>query len=228
MANTNDAGRDRNAGAGGFDWAFHQFDTAGADDDMMINNFLDTVPLPVVVNRDRWQEMEANSGSPFNDSIKGTEDAPKTAGGGGFTGCDALDSAGIARITGLNQLVTTLPTPLADVEAIAATGKCPLTGPNVWAEGDILIGGGGGDTIDGRSGDDIIDGDRALHVRITAPSVANPGQTLSTDLMEGKPKNPGDNAGSSTDTGTPATNNGPSWRWSTRPRASPTFTRPAT
>ena len=31
---------DRNAGAGGFDWAFHQYDTVGADDDMEINNNL--------------------------------------------------------------------------------------------------------------------------------------------------------------------------------------------
>ena len=54
---------DRNAGAGGFDWAFHQYDTVGADDDMMINNKLAGVPIPVVVNRDRWQETEADSGS---------------------------------------------------------------------------------------------------------------------------------------------------------------------
>src|SRR4051812_29935133 len=67
---------DRNAGAGGFDWAFHQYDTVGADDDMAINNFLDTVPLPLVVNRDRWQETEADSGSTFNDIIKGVSDAP--------------------------------------------------------------------------------------------------------------------------------------------------------
>ena len=29
---------DRNAGAGGFDWAIHQYDTVGADDDMAINS----------------------------------------------------------------------------------------------------------------------------------------------------------------------------------------------
>src|SRR4029079_7368174 len=52
---------DRNAGAGGFDWAFHQYDTVGADDDMAINNNLVNVPQPVVVNRDRWQETEADS-----------------------------------------------------------------------------------------------------------------------------------------------------------------------
>ena len=68
---------DRNAGAGGFDWAFHQYDTVGADDDMEINNNLVGVPIQVVVNRDRWQETEADSGSAFNDIIKGTSVAPE-------------------------------------------------------------------------------------------------------------------------------------------------------
>ncbi len=54
---------DRNAGAGGFDWAFHQYDTVGADDDMKINNNLVGLPIQIVVNRDRWQETEADSGS---------------------------------------------------------------------------------------------------------------------------------------------------------------------
>jgi hypothetical protein len=54
---------DRNAGAAGFDWAFHQYDTVGANDDMEINNNLVGVPIQVVVNRDRWQETEGDSGS---------------------------------------------------------------------------------------------------------------------------------------------------------------------
>ena len=62
---------DRNAGAGGFDWAIHQYDTVGGDDDLEINQQLAGLPLPVVVNRDRWQETEADSGSPFNDSHQG-------------------------------------------------------------------------------------------------------------------------------------------------------------
>ena len=64
---------DRNAGAGGFDWAIHEFDTAPADDDLEINNQLAGLPLPVVVNRDRWQETEADSGGPLNDLIKGDD-----------------------------------------------------------------------------------------------------------------------------------------------------------
>ena len=62
---------DRNAGAAGFDWAFHQYNTTAADDDMSINQQLVGIPLPVVVNRDRWQETEADSGDKFNDVIKG-------------------------------------------------------------------------------------------------------------------------------------------------------------
>src|SRR4051794_29267702 len=95
---------DRNAGAGGFDWAFHEFDTAPADDDLEINNQLAGLPIPVVVNRDRWQETEADSGGTANDVIKGDDTTPATVGGAGFTGCDALDQAGLDRITGLAQI----------------------------------------------------------------------------------------------------------------------------
>ena len=185
---------DRNAGAGGFDWAFHQYDTVGADDDMEINNNLVGVPIQVVVNRDRWQETEADSGSAFNDIIKGTSVAPSTIGGAGFTGCDALDPAGVARIGGLNQLVTTFPSPLAPIVAASAAGVCPLdastTGGNVWAEGDILVGGLGSDSINGRGANDIIDGDRALQVKISVRTdPANPATEIgSTDLMEGVAK----------------------------------------
>ncbi len=186
---------DRNAGAGGFDWAFHQYDTVGADDDMEINNNLVGVPIQIVVNRDRWQETEADSGSRFNDVIKGTELAPATIGGAGFTGCDAVDQAGIDRIAGLNQLVTPamLTTTSASVAALSAAGVCPLTG-NVWGDGDILLGGGGSDTITGRGANDIIDGDRSLSVRIAVHASVNAddsgpagAEIGSTDLMEGKP-----------------------------------------
>jgi Ca2+-binding RTX toxin-like protein len=174
---------DRNAGAGGFDWAFHQYNTAPADDDMEINNNLVGLPIQVVVNRDRWQETEADSGSSFDDVIKGTETAPNTVGGAGFTGCDVLDQAGVDRIAGLNAIV---PQPLtessATVVANSAAGFCPVTGP-VFGAGDILLGGPGNDTITGRGADDIIDGDRELTVRISVRD--NLGTEIgSTDLME--------------------------------------------
>jgi Ca2+-binding RTX toxin-like protein len=187
---------DRNAGAAGFDWAFHQYDTVGADDDMNINNNLIGLPVQVVVNRDRWQETEADSGSAFDDIIKGTDVAPATIGGAGFVGCDALDPAGVARIKGLDALVKTFPSPLAPIVAASAAGFCPLTGSGslvngggtVWGEGDILIGGAGSDQITGRGANDIIDGDRFLSVAITVRTdPANPATEIGrTDLMEHK------------------------------------------
>ena len=180
---------DRNAGAAGFDWAFHQYDTVGADDDMNINNNLVGVPIQVVVNRDRWQETEADSGSAFNDLIKGTDRAPSTIGGAGFVGCDALDAAGVARIEGLNALVTTFPSPLAPIVAASVAGRCPLNGGTgtgtVWGEGDILTGGLGSDTIEGRGANDIIDGDRTLQVRIGVKDALG-AEIGSTDLLEHK------------------------------------------
>ena len=181
---------DRNAGAGGFDWAFHQYDTAAADDDMMINNNLGGLPIQVIVNRDRWQETEADSGGSFNDVIKGTDGVlgtPRLISGGGFSGCDAIDQAGLARIAGLAALLPPVASwtgTAAQTASLSASGVCPLTGP-VWGEGDILLGGPGSDTITGRTGDEIIDGDRELQTLIRVND-ASGAQLGTTDLMEGK------------------------------------------
>ncbi|GAB3870256.1 peroxidase family protein [Terrabacter terrigena] len=185
---------DRNAGAGGFDWAIHQYDTVGADDDMKINQMLAGLPLPVVVNRDRWQETEADSGSAFNDVIRG-DDLERVVGGFGFSGCDALDPTGVARIAGLEKLVTAFPSPLQPVLDVSPFGSCPLKGSGgtpadpgsgtVWAEGNILLGGQGSDLIEGRGNNDIIDGDHALSVGISVRDPNNHAVELGrTDLME--------------------------------------------
>jgi Ca2+-binding RTX toxin-like protein len=173
---------DRYAGAAGYDWTSHQYDTVGADDDMNINRILAGTPLPLVVNRDRWQETEASSGSAFDDTLRGDDTIPSTIGGGGFTGCDVLDQTGIDRITGLAEILPTPTTPLAPVEAASAPGQCPLNGP-VWGAGNILLGGPGNDTLQGRGGDDILDGDRYLKIRISVRDDAGT-QIGSTDLME--------------------------------------------
>ena len=55
----------------------------------------------------------------------------------------------------------------ASVVANATTNYCLLTGEFVWGEGNILLGGAGSDTLEGRGGDDIIDGDRFLNVRLS-------------------------------------------------------------
>ncbi|MEP6817750.1 MAG: Ig-like domain-containing protein, partial [Marmoricola sp.] len=188
---SSNAAIDRFAGAGGFDWAIHQYDTVPANDDMMINNNLVGVPIQVVVNRDRWQETEADSGGPLNDVIKGTSGAlatPRLVGGAGFTGCDAIDQAGLDRITGLSDLLPPVSQWVgnaADVAALSASGVCPLTGP-VWGEGDILLGGPGNDSLEGRAGNDVINGDKSLQVAISVrTNPADPATEIGrTDLME--------------------------------------------
>ena len=173
-------------GFGGFDWATHQYDTVGADDDMNINR-TQAGNSPSVPNRDSWQETEAVSGSPYDDIIRGDDTMPSTLGGRGYTGCDVLDQAGIDRIHGLSALLPPdqLTTPAGPVIAASRAGFCPIHGP-VWGAGNILLGGAGSDTLEGRGGDDIIDGDRALTVRISLRTdPADPTTEIgSTDLIE--------------------------------------------
>ncbi len=147
---------------------------------MEINNNLVGVPIQLVVNRDRWQETEADSGSTRSTtSSRAPRRAPNSLGGAGFTGCDVLDQAGVDRIAGLSAIV---PQPLTEssarVVANSAAGFCPVNGP-VFGAGDILIGGPGSDTIEGRGADDIIDGDRYLTVGISVRTdPANPDTEL--------------------------------------------------
>ena len=183
---------DRFAGAAGWDWAIHQYDTVGADDDMNINANLAGLPLPIVVNRDRWQETEANSGSAFNDVIKGDNFVPSLQGGaggiaGGFTGCDALDATGVARISGLAAILPPLAGNAATDVGHVPSVTCPLSGP-FWGAGNILIGGPGSDVLEGRGANDIIDGDRYLRVKISVrTNPADPAtETGATDLMENR------------------------------------------
>src|SRR3954449_11555628 len=114
----------------------------------------------------QFSRVQSSSVPAQNDVIRGDDVVPSTVGGGGFTGCDVLDQTGIDRIAGLGGIVPTPTTPLAPVEAASAPGQCPLDGP-VWGAGNILLGGLGSDTLQGRGGDDILDGDRYLRVRIS-------------------------------------------------------------
>ena len=158
---------DRNAGAGGFDWAIHQYDTVGADDDMAINNNLVGLPLPVVVNRDRWQETEADSGRRSTTSSAATTTcrAPSAAAASPAATCSTRPAWTASR--GLAAAAAAAhERPLGPVAGASANGVCPLSGP-VWGEGNILLGGAGSDTIEGRGADDIIDGDKALTARIS-------------------------------------------------------------
>ncbi len=172
-------GIDLNSGAAGWDWAVSQFDTTPANADL--NLTLAPLPVPGALSSDKFQETEALSGWNLNDHLVGDSVVPSTLGGGGLSGCDALDQAGLDRIPGLAALVP----PLVNQVAGSVPGiHCPLTGP-IWGDGNILLGGSGSDTIEGRGGNDIIDGDSALQVRISVRDHTNHALEIgSADLME--------------------------------------------
>jgi hypothetical protein len=178
-----DPGIEKSAGAAGYDWY------TGARDPQPQNADLNLRILPpaqtAIEVRDRFGEVEALSGGPLDDALRGDDVIPSQVGGGGFIGCDALDQDGLDRISGLDPIVPDLTVPSGPIAAAAATHECGLEGP-VWGEGNIILGGAGSDTIEGRGADDIIDGDRYLDVRLsvrTAP--ADPGTEIGTaDLME--------------------------------------------
>ena len=166
-------GLEKNAGGSGYDWSIAGTTDQGGDDQPMDSDLdLPLVALDIldVGVRDRYNEVEALSGGAHNDVLRGDDRIPSTVGGGGFIGCDALDARGVDRIAGLDQVVTLLPTPVSAV-GNASGRPCDLQG-NVWGEGNILLGGAGDDTIEGRLGDDIIDGDRYLTVRLSVRDAA--------------------------------------------------------
>jgi len=162
-------GIEKNAGAAGYDWSTGVLDPQPQDADLNVP----VVGLPLGLNgvRDRFNEVEALSGGPLNDILRGDDIIPEKVIGigplaGGFIGCDALDQAGIDRISGLAAIMPALTTPSGPIIASTATLDCPLVG-NVWGKGNILLGGAGSDLIQGRGADDIIDGDRYLNVRLS-------------------------------------------------------------
>ena len=108
----------------------------------------------------------------------GDDIVPSAVGGEGFIGCDALDQDGLDRIAGLDALVPPLATDSAPIVEAASTRYCGLEG-NVWGDGNILLGGGGSDTIEGRGADDIIDGDKYLGVRLSVRTDVNTRQRRS-------------------------------------------------
>ena len=176
-------GIEKNAGSAGYDWIIGVGDPQPQDADLALP--IIALPLPVNQVRDRYNEVEALSGWIFDDIVRGDDIVPANVGGGGFIGCDALDQDGLDRIAGLDALVPALTIPAATVQANASTNHCLLTG-NVWGDGNILLGGAGSDTLEGRGANDILDGDQYLNVRLSIRTDVNDPVTEigTTDLME--------------------------------------------
>jgi len=166
-------GIEKVAGASGYDWEIGLQDPQAQDADLN----LPIPPLDIlqVGVRDKFNELEALSGANLDDTLRGDDVVPSAVGGAGFIGCDVLDQAGLDRIAGLDPLVPALSTPADTVIAASASRNCPLLvpGSNVWGDGNILLGGGGSDLIEGRGADDIIDGDRYFSVRLSVRTAAN-------------------------------------------------------
>ncbi len=189
-------GIEKIAGGAGYDWQIGLGENAPQNQDLNLS--LAGVDALVIDVRDKYNEVEALSGWKFDDILKGDDVVPSAVGGGGFVGCDALDPAGVARIAGLNALVSTFPSPLQPILDATSVGICPLVGQgagpgnagNVWGEGNLLLGGSGSDILEGRGANDILDGDRYVNVRISvragvdANGNATGAEIGSTDLME--------------------------------------------
>ena len=166
-------GIEKVAGASGYDWEIGLQDPQAQDADLN----LPIPPLDIlqVGVRDKFNEVEALSGANLDDTLRGDDVVPSAVGGAGFIGCDVLDQAGLDRVAGLDALVPALSTPANTVIGVSASQDCPLLVPNtnVWGDGNILLGGGGSDLIEGRGADDIIDGDKYFSVRLSVRTDPN-------------------------------------------------------
>ncbi|WP_203791644.1 peroxidase family protein, partial [Paractinoplanes rishiriensis] len=169
-------GVSRSEGVLGFDWTAYknraarqcrtgQVAPCGADADLNKSVF---VAPAIDTLSDRFDLVEGLSGWNLNDTLRGSDNVAADMIG------HELDAAGIARINGLNAQLN---------------GAASFTG------GDILLGGSGSDTFEGRLGNDVIDGDSWLNVRLSVRTdPANPAteirsansmQELQADIFAG-------------------------------------------
>jgi len=140
------AGTGKMDGMSGFDWAIYKNNTFGTNADLLRLAF-DAGPIPPQnAALDVYSFVEGLSGSAFNDTLRGSNVTSVTMPLQGFLG-SALDAQGIALIAGLQTVVG--------------------AGVTFFDRGNIILGGGRSDMIEGRGGDDIIDGDKWLNVRIS-------------------------------------------------------------
>jgi Ca2+-binding RTX toxin-like protein len=182
-----ESGDDIMAGAGGtvtryngmfgFDWGIAKNEALGVNYDLLPA----VLPiLPSKILRDRFDLVEAASGWKNDDKLNGDErgHVNGVSTPGAVTAVFAehiLDAEGIARIDGMQAWLGGALTTLFGA------------GTTTFRDGNILLGGGGNDLMQGRGGYDLIDGDAWLNVRIkiVIPSGLNAGiysaESLNTD-----------------------------------------------
>ena len=154
-------GIERNHGVFGFDWVTHARSIERADADM--RQIIVDGPNAL---KDRFLLVEALSGWDKDDVLRGDDLVPSVPNTEvnveGLT--NELDAAGIARISGLADLLP--------------------AGATTFGAGNIIIGGSGSDEIWGNGADDIIDGDKWLNVRLSVVNDAGAEVRTVTTLTE--------------------------------------------
>ncbi|WP_397409912.1 peroxidase family protein [Polaromonas sp.] len=177
-------GIQRSNGMFGFDWAIHKDDLIGADSDLGIPFFPAQAQFTL---RDRFDSVEGLSGWNHNDILTGAAVLRGAAGGAGAGPGNPVDesdlkSQNISLINGYAELLGLTP---AQVAAMPSNTSVI----DITQGAEVIIGGGGNDTIKGNLGNDLLDGDAWLNVRISVlnavPTAANPdpGEWFTVDSM---------------------------------------------
>ncbi|WP_436071322.1 peroxidase family protein [Devosia sp. LjRoot3] len=183
----NSEGIQRSNGMAGFDWAIHKGDSQAANSDLGIPIF---ETQEAFILRDRFDLVEGLSGWVKDDTLTGRNVAVNTRaeaeGTAAIPNADsALDSYSNALLEKNVDLITGLRALVAHITRTQQTGNNEVVESVVLETADasdILLGGGGSDTIKGLAGNDVIDGDMWLNVRIAGTSKA--GTVFSADAME--------------------------------------------
>ncbi|UYP69923.1 hypothetical protein OIU14_17290 (plasmid) [Thalassobacter stenotrophicus] len=146
----------------GYDWIAHKDANSGAEIDLTDR----VVTEQEEFFADRYIDAEAVSGTQHNDLIWGDNRTGNEAPLDGFLldnelslFMNELTQEGVDRIEGLRDFLGNL------------MGVNP---EDLFTGGNILLGGGGSDEIQGRGGDDVIDGDMMLNVRISVRDAQDP------------------------------------------------------
>ncbi|WP_051960519.1 peroxidase family protein [Devosia riboflavina] len=183
----NSEGIQRSNGMAGFDWAIHKGDSQAANSDLGIPIF---ETQEAFILRDRFDLVEGLSGWDKNDTLTGRNVAVNTRAEAEGTAAipnagSALDSYSNALLEKNVDLITGLRALVAHITRTNQTGANGVVESVVLETADasdILLGGGGSDTIKGLAGNDVIDGDMWLNVRIIGTSKL--GTSFSADYME--------------------------------------------
>ena len=156
-------GTDQFFGQFGFDWVTHYRDPLPAESDLQIDALV--IPPPGLGFADQFAFVEGLSGWNQDDVLRGDSALALDLVG------HELTAEGIARIDGLSGV---------------------LGGATAFADGNIILGGRGNDTMEGRGGNDFIDGDAWLKAQLLANGQLHDRMLELEEAVFSRQLNPGD------------------------------------